>query len=108
MVLFLDSSDNGDATALIGVVPGERPHVCMVGCWERPEHVTDWLVPREEVKARVAWAFEHWRGPHRLGPARLARRGQAVGGHLVSRVVNSFHKCCSVRAWLSEEDPRRR
>ena len=61
VVLFFDGSYNGDSTALVGVIPGERPHVFVVGCWERPDGAVDWLVPREEVKARVAWAFTHWR-----------------------------------------------
>lgn len=68
VVLFFDGSYNGDSTALVGVTlpkaPEERPHVFVVGCWERPDDGTpgavEWLVPREEVGARVAWAFQHW------------------------------------------------
>jgi transposase, IS5 family len=41
---------------------------------------------------------------------RRGRLGALQGQRLplVSRVINSLHKCGSVRAWLSEDDPRRR
>jgi phage terminase large subunit-like protein len=58
---MFDGSYNGDASGLVGVVPGERPYVFVIGCWERPEDADDWLVPRSEVKARVAETFRRWR-----------------------------------------------
>jgi phage terminase large subunit-like protein len=61
VVLFFDGSYNGDSTALVGIELGPVPHVFVVGCWERPEGAVEWLVPREEVKARVAWAMRYWR-----------------------------------------------
>lgn len=61
VVLFFDGSYNGDSTALVGCEPGELPHVFVVGCWERPDGAAEWLVPREQVKARVAEAFRRWK-----------------------------------------------
>ena len=61
VVAFFDGSYNGDCSALVGVVPGERPHVFVIGCWERPEGAHEWLVPREQVKARVAETFGRWK-----------------------------------------------
>ncbi len=60
VVAFFDGSYNGDSTALVGATLEERPHLFVIGCWERPPNAVEWLVPREEVKAKVAWAFEHW------------------------------------------------
>jgi phage terminase large subunit-like protein len=61
VVLFFDGSYNGDCSALVGCELGERPHLFVVGCWERPDGAVEWLVPREEVKARVAWAMRRWK-----------------------------------------------
>jgi phage terminase large subunit-like protein len=58
---FFDGSYNGDCSALVGVAPGERPHLFVIDCWERPEDATEWLVPREQVKARVAETFRRWK-----------------------------------------------
>jgi len=68
VVLGFDGSYNGDSTALVGVALGEVPHVFVVDEWERPvdQHgrprpgYESWKVPREEVKAKVAWAFDRW------------------------------------------------
>lgn len=61
IVVFFDGSYNGDCSALVGVVPGERPHVFVIDCWERPEGAHEWLVPREQVKARVAETLRRWK-----------------------------------------------
>jgi phage terminase large subunit-like protein len=60
VVTFFDGSYNGDSTALIGATLEPKPHLFVIGCWERPQDAAEWLVPREEVKAKVAWTFEHW------------------------------------------------
>jgi phage terminase large subunit-like protein len=61
VVAFFDGSYNGDSTALVGATLEPKPYLFVIGCWERPQGAVEWLVPREEVKARVAWIFEHWR-----------------------------------------------
>lgn len=55
--LGFDGSISDDATALRGcTVEGHR---FTIGLWERPVGAArDWRVPRLEVEARVAWAFE--------------------------------------------------
>jgi phage terminase large subunit-like protein len=54
IVCFFDGSYNGDSTGLVGCTLDERPHLFVLGHWERPDGTVEWLVPREEVKARVA------------------------------------------------------
>jgi phage terminase large subunit-like protein len=61
VVLFFDGSYNGDSTALVGLELGAVPHLFVVGCWERPDGAAEWLVPREEVKARLAAAMRRWK-----------------------------------------------
>src|SRR5207249_718809 len=55
IVLGFDGSYNDDSTALVGCTVGDRPHVFVVGAWERPANylAQDWTVPREEVDAAV-------------------------------------------------------
>ena len=60
VVLGFDGSYSGDSTALVGATLGPNPYLFVVGCWERPEGREEWLVPREEVRAAVANAFERW------------------------------------------------
>jgi len=61
VVLGFDGSYSGDSTALVGATLGANPYLFVAGCWERPEGREDWLVPREEVRAVVADAFERWK-----------------------------------------------
>lgn len=61
VVLGLDGSFNGDATALVAVEVAERPHVVVVGLWERPDNVKDWKVPILDVEQAVRDACLRWR-----------------------------------------------
>jgi phage terminase large subunit-like protein len=62
MILAFDGSYNRDSTALVGCTLEPRPFIWVVGVWERPEGARDdWVVPREEVKARLADAMTRWR-----------------------------------------------
>jgi len=62
IVLGFDGSYNDDSTALVGCTIEDEPHIFVVGLWEKPEHSRrDWVVPRDEVKARVAEAMETYR-----------------------------------------------
>ena len=60
IVLGFDGSYSGDSTALIGATLGPNPYLFVAGCWEKPDQQDNWLVPREEVRAVVARAFERW------------------------------------------------
>ena len=63
IVLAFDGSDRRDSTALVGctlVADDERPHVFVVGVWERPLGVRDWHVPRADVDRAVREAVERW------------------------------------------------
>jgi phage terminase large subunit-like protein len=58
VVLGFDGSYNGDSTALIGCTMDG--YLFEVGVWERPETVTDWVVPRAEVDVVIDEAFTKW------------------------------------------------
>jgi phage terminase large subunit-like protein len=60
VVLGFDGSYNGDSTGLVGCTIDEKPHLFVLGAWERPEgpRGRGWTVPREHVKARVQEAME--------------------------------------------------
>lgn len=49
IVLALDGSYSRDSTALVGCTVEERPHVFVVGAWERPPGKPRWRTPRNEV-----------------------------------------------------------
>jgi phage terminase large subunit-like protein len=61
IVMGFDGSYSGDSTALVGATLGANPFVFVIGCWERPDQREEWVVPRDEVRAAVAKAFEKWR-----------------------------------------------
>jgi phage terminase large subunit-like protein len=59
VVLAFDGSYSGDSTALVGCTLDG--YVFVVDAWERPENAPeDWIIPREEVKARVKQSMERW------------------------------------------------
>jgi phage terminase large subunit-like protein len=50
VVLAFDGSATGDSTAVVAATVGPRPHVVVLGLWERGEHDGDeWRVPRLDV-----------------------------------------------------------
>lgn len=68
-----DGSATRDSTALVTItapapgpvvasqlVTAARPHAALAGCWERPEGIEGWTVPREQVHAAVADLFERY------------------------------------------------
>ena len=61
IILAFDGSYSRDATALVGISDEERPHIEVLGHWERP--VTEnnlWKVPREEVILRIKEIFRDY------------------------------------------------
>ena len=54
-----DGSISGDATILRGCT--RDGYSFLIGAWERPSGVDEWMVPRLEVHERVAWAFAYYR-----------------------------------------------
>jgi phage terminase large subunit-like protein len=54
VILALDGSFSGDATALVAVWVGDDPHVIVAGLWERTPHdPPDWRVPVLDVEDRI-------------------------------------------------------
>lgn len=53
VVLGFDGSKNGDCTALVAVTVESRPHVAVLGLWERPQGATEWTVPRASVRDAI-------------------------------------------------------
>lgn len=49
IVLGFDGSYSRDSTALVGCTLEDRPHLFVLGCWERPPQAREWTVSREEV-----------------------------------------------------------
>ncbi len=57
-----DGSVNNDSTAIVVVSCREVPHIAVVECWERPEHVDEaWAVPVIDVEDVIRAACRRWR-----------------------------------------------
>lgn len=100
VTLGFDGSRTGDCTALVAVSVAERPHVEVVGLWEKPVDVLEWTVPRAAVKdairdacrrfdvAEIAWDEYLWLDaaedleaeglPVVIFPQNIARMGPAT------------------------------
>jgi len=63
VVLAFDGSKSGDSTALLGITVEEKPHVFVVGLWEKEPNDQKWRVPRAEVKEAVREACRTWDVP---------------------------------------------
>ncbi len=62
VTLGFDGSFNFDATALVVVQIGEKPHLDVVKLWERKDtDPPDWEVPIEEVEDAIRVACKKWR-----------------------------------------------
>lgn len=59
VVLSFDGSRFDDSTSL-GVRDIATGHSMQLGLWERPDRAEEWEVPKEEVAAAVAAAFEYF------------------------------------------------
>jgi len=61
VVLGFDGSFSNDSTALVVVADGEKPHVDVVECWEKPQTEGDgWRVPIVEVEDAIRQACRRW------------------------------------------------
>ena len=57
-ILAFDGAFSNDSTALVAWFLGEeKPHLQVVGLWERPEDVQDWHVPIAEVEQTIINAY---------------------------------------------------
>ncbi len=63
IVLGFDGSYNDDSTALVACTLEERPHLFVVGAWEKSASYlgADWTVPRDEVDAAVHHAMQRFK-----------------------------------------------
>lgn len=79
-ILFLDGSYNNDSTALIAwVLDGGKPHLMLVGLWEKPERAEiDWHVNVPEVEQLIAYTcgLDEWDGAE-IDVTALERAGNA-------------------------------
>jgi phage terminase large subunit-like protein len=82
VVLGFDGSFSNDSTALVAVQTGERPHVDVAACWERPVVAAeDWRVPILEVEQAIRQACRRWQVRHIVcDPFRWARTYQVLEG----------------------------
>lgn len=61
VVLGFDGSFSNDSTALVVVSVGDKPHVDVVECWEKPAtEGNDWRVPIVEVEEAIRAACRKW------------------------------------------------
>jgi phage terminase large subunit-like protein len=61
VTLGFDGSFSNDSTALVVVEVGEKPHVDVVECWERPTGSgEDWRVPIVAVEEAIREACRRW------------------------------------------------
>jgi len=61
VVLGFDGSFNNDSTALVVIERGDKPHIDVAACWERPETADDsWRVPILDVEAAIREACRTW------------------------------------------------
>jgi len=63
VLLGFDGSKSGDSTAVIGITVEPKPHVFVVGLWEKEAGDDSWRVPRGEVKAEIRKACRRWDVP---------------------------------------------
>ncbi len=61
VVLALDGSFNGDATALLVATVDRRPHVDVAGLWEPPRADPEYRVPVADVEQAIRAACLRWR-----------------------------------------------
>jgi len=122
VVLGFDGSYNNDSTALVGCVQGEKPHLFVAGCWERPQHAPlDWTVPRDEVNAAVDRAMQRYKvvelacdppGWHAEIEEWAERYGQVVVRFETNRRAFMAHACSRFYTAVANEalthdgDPR--
>ena len=61
IILAFDGSYSRDSTALVGISMEERPHIEVLGHWERPLSENNlWKVPRSEVLGRIGQIFQEY------------------------------------------------
>lgn len=60
VVIQFDGSFNNDSTAITAWhLGGPKPHLTLVGLWEKPDGARDWHVPVGEVKAILPALYRH-------------------------------------------------
>lgn len=61
VVLGFDGSYARDSTGIVGCTIEEKPHLFVVGAWEKPERATeDWRVPIPDVERTIKDACGRW------------------------------------------------
>jgi len=79
VVLALDGSFNGDATALLVATVDRRPHVDVAGLWEPPSANPEYRVPVADVEEAIRAACLRWRVREVIAdPFRWTRTLQAL------------------------------
>ncbi|MEJ7634310.1 terminase large subunit [Aeromicrobium sp.] len=79
VVLSVDGSFSGDATAITATTISTEPHFDKVGLWEPTAHAEGWRVPVLEVEQAVRDACKRWRVAEvNFDPARWTRSMQQL------------------------------
>lgn len=121
VVMAFDGSASGDSTALIACTVGPDPHLFVLGLWENPGD-TQWRVPRSDVDAAVAMAFERfdvielaadpwgWRSEletwaKRHGERRVVEWNTALAARMAP-ATDRFYSAVIDRTLTHDPDPR--
>ncbi len=121
VVLGFDGSYSGDSTAIVGATVEEKPHLFVVGAWEKPPQANDdWRVDIMDVEAAISKACARWQvrwvgcDPYRWqrSMAVLNEQGFPVlewPSHLPSRMVPAcatFYDMVIDKRLTHDGDPR--
>ncbi len=120
IVLALDGSYNGDSTAVLGATVEEKPHVFVLGAWEKPPDDDKWRVDILDVEATIAKACARWQvrwvgcDPYRWQRSMAIMDEQGLPilewpSHLPSRMVPacaSFYDMVIDKELTHDGDPR--
>lgn len=89
IVIGFDGSFNNDSTAVIGCTTSEKPHLFVIGLWERPSNRNeDWQVPIVEVEQAIIGAAARWKVREiACDPYRWQRSMEVLDEVLPGRVV---------------------
>jgi phage terminase large subunit-like protein len=106
IVLSLDGSYNNDSTALVYVTMDEKPHVGVIGAWERQiDSPADWVVDVLDVEAAARKAMRDYKVVEfTADPARWERSLQVMEdeGCVVSRFPQTSYRMTPATSGFSD------
>ena len=91
VVFAFDGSFSDDSTALIACTVEEKPHLMVIGHWEKPLNDPHWRVPVEDVEQTILRLAKLWKPKEIVAdPYRWQRSLQFLSRELGEKVVLEF------------------